>query len=51
MMLTGGLMMAWAALLFFGLPLAIVVVTVGLILRGTSAGSKDQVGAPNENSK
>ena len=51
MMFTGGLMMVWAALLFVGLPLAVVVVTVGLVLRGTAAGSKDQVGAPNENSK
>ena len=51
MMFTGGLMMAWAALLFVGLPLAAVVVLVALVLRGTSAGSKDHKGAPDENSK
>lgn len=36
MMLTGGLMMLWAALLFIGLPLALLATAVALLLRSSA---------------
>ena len=36
MMLTGGLMMLWAAALFIGLPLVVLGVAVALLLRASA---------------
>jgi hypothetical protein len=51
MMLTGGLMMVWAALLFLGIPLAIVAGVAALWLRRTPASGKGPEGARDESRK
>ena len=50
MMLTGGLMMLWAALLFVGLPVALVVLLVVLIAR-SSGRTADSGQGPDQASK
>lgn len=50
MMLTGGLMMLWAALLFIGLPLALLATAVALLLR-SSARTSDRAENRDQTSK
>ena len=51
MMLTGGLMMLWATLLFIGLPLAVLGVAVALLLRSPGRMTRDAKGDKDEGSR